>query len=179
MFTKMHSPKILTGQLFLAPSPREMRRSDLTPSNPQTGLKIQILVEFRANARGQGRCQGAPEGSVNVDLTFQLTALPAVGETVLTPKFTEAIGGKRKKRSVVASADAAQNIRQQRPAPYDVGNLAGWCRRLTWTARALQDSLDGDFLNVVFDRGKFENCGIVDKTIHGEGPVFDSDFGNA
>jgi ribokinase len=47
-------------------------------------------------------------GSVNVDLTFQLTALPAVGETVLTPKFTEAIGGKGANQAVAAKRAGAK-----------------------------------------------------------------------
>jgi ribokinase len=47
-------------------------------------------------------------GSVNVDLTFQLTALPAVGETVLTPKFTEAIGGKGANQTVAAARAGAE-----------------------------------------------------------------------
>lgn len=47
-------------------------------------------------------------GSVNIDLTFQLKLLPSTGETVLTPKFTEAIGGKGANQAVAAKRDGAE-----------------------------------------------------------------------
>lgn len=46
-------------------------------------------------------------GSVNIDLTFQLEALPSLGETVLTPGFTEAVGGKGANQAIAACRDGA------------------------------------------------------------------------
>lgn len=46
-------------------------------------------------------------GSINIDLTFQLPALPSVGETMLTPAFTEAVGGKGANQAVAARRDGA------------------------------------------------------------------------
>lgn len=46
-------------------------------------------------------------GSVNIDLTFQLAALPSMGETVLTPGFTEAVGGKGANQAIAACRDGA------------------------------------------------------------------------
>ena len=46
-------------------------------------------------------------GSINVDLTFRLPHLPAVGETVLTPTFTQAVGGKGANQAVAAARDGA------------------------------------------------------------------------
>src|SRR5262245_10332541 len=44
-------------------------------------------------------------GSINVDLTFCLPHLPAVGETVLTPTYTQAVGGKGANQAVAAARD--------------------------------------------------------------------------
>ena len=44
-------------------------------------------------------------GSINVDLTFHLPHLPAVGETVLTPEFTQAVGGKGANQAIAAARD--------------------------------------------------------------------------
>src|SRR5262249_22881930 len=46
-------------------------------------------------------------GSINVDLTFRLPHLPSVGETVLTPAFTEAVGGKGANQAIAAARDVA------------------------------------------------------------------------
>ncbi|MGI9476391.1 MAG: ribokinase, partial [Hyphomicrobiaceae bacterium] len=46
-------------------------------------------------------------GSVNMDLTFQLASLPSVGETVLTPGFSEAVGGKGANQAIAAVRDGA------------------------------------------------------------------------
>lgn len=46
-------------------------------------------------------------GSVNMDLTFQLAALPSLGETVLTPEFSEAVGGKGANQAIAAARDGA------------------------------------------------------------------------
>ena len=46
-------------------------------------------------------------GSINVDLTFRLPHLPCAGETVLTPAFTEAIGGKGANQAIAAARDGA------------------------------------------------------------------------
>src|SRR5262245_13181597 len=46
-------------------------------------------------------------GSINVDLTFRLPHLPVVGETVLTPTFTEAVGGKGANQAIAAARDGA------------------------------------------------------------------------
>jgi ribokinase len=46
-------------------------------------------------------------GSINVDLTFRLPHLPAVGETVLTPAVTQAVGGKGANQAVAAARDGA------------------------------------------------------------------------
>src|SRR5262245_4952867 len=46
-------------------------------------------------------------GSINVDLTFRLPHLPAVGETVLTPTFTQAVGGKGANQAIAAARDGA------------------------------------------------------------------------
>src|SRR5215467_5589237 len=46
-------------------------------------------------------------GSINVDLTFRLPHLPSVGETVLTPAFTEAVGGKGANQAIAAARDGA------------------------------------------------------------------------
>jgi ribokinase len=47
-------------------------------------------------------------GSVNVDLTFRLPHLPAVGETVLTATFTQAVGGKGANQAIAAARDGAR-----------------------------------------------------------------------
>ena len=47
-------------------------------------------------------------GSVNVDLVMQLRHLPEVGETVLTPSFAEAVGGKGANQAIAAARDGAQ-----------------------------------------------------------------------
>ena len=47
-------------------------------------------------------------GSVNMDLTFQLSSLPSVGETTLTPGFTEAVGGKGANQAIAAVRSGAQ-----------------------------------------------------------------------
>jgi ribokinase len=46
-------------------------------------------------------------GSINIDLTFRLPHLPAVGETVLTPEVTQAVGGKGANQAVAAARDGA------------------------------------------------------------------------
>ena len=46
-------------------------------------------------------------GSINVDLTFCLPHLPSVGETVLTPAFSHAVGGKGANQAVAAARDGA------------------------------------------------------------------------
>ncbi|MGI9410335.1 MAG: ribokinase [Hyphomicrobiaceae bacterium] len=47
-------------------------------------------------------------GSINIDLTFQLSELPSVGETVLTPTFTEVVGGKGANQAVAARRAGAE-----------------------------------------------------------------------
>src|SRR5262245_43502152 len=47
-------------------------------------------------------------GSINVDLTFRLPHLPVVGETVLTPTFTQAVGGKGANQAIAAARDSAR-----------------------------------------------------------------------
>ncbi len=42
-------------------------------------------------------------GSINIDLTFPLEALPGAGETVLTPKALSALGGKGANQAVAAA----------------------------------------------------------------------------
>jgi ribokinase len=44
-------------------------------------------------------------GSIGIDLTFALPHLPSVGETVLTPTLTQALGGKGANQAVAASRD--------------------------------------------------------------------------
>jgi ribokinase len=46
-------------------------------------------------------------GSINMDLTFQLASLPSLGETVLTPVYTEAVGGKGANQAVAAVRSGA------------------------------------------------------------------------
>lgn len=46
-------------------------------------------------------------GSINVDLTFRLPNLPSVGETVLTPAYSHAVGGKGANQAVAAARDGA------------------------------------------------------------------------
>ena len=46
-------------------------------------------------------------GSINVDLTFRLPHLPSVGETVLTPAFSQAVGGKGANQAIAAARDGA------------------------------------------------------------------------
>jgi ribokinase len=46
-------------------------------------------------------------GSINVDLTFRLPHLPSAGETVLTPTFTQAVGGKGANQAIAAARDGA------------------------------------------------------------------------
>jgi ribokinase len=46
-------------------------------------------------------------GSINIDLTFRLPHLPVVGETVLTPSFTQAVGGKGANQAIAAARDGA------------------------------------------------------------------------
>ena len=43
-----------------------------------------------------------------IDLTFQLSELPSVGETVLTPTFTEVVGGKGANQAVAARRAGAE-----------------------------------------------------------------------
>ena len=49
-------------------------------------------------------------GSINVDLTFRLPHLPAVGETVLTPAVTQAVGGKGANQAIAAARDGAATL---------------------------------------------------------------------
>jgi ribokinase len=44
-------------------------------------------------------------GSIGMDLLFSLPHLPAVGETVLTPTYTRAMGGKGANQAVAAARD--------------------------------------------------------------------------
>jgi len=46
-------------------------------------------------------------GSINVDLTFRLPHLPGPGETVLTPSFSQAVGGKGANQAAAAARDGA------------------------------------------------------------------------
>jgi ribokinase len=46
-------------------------------------------------------------GSINIDLTFRVPHLPAVGETVLTPTFSQAVGGKGANQAIAAARDGA------------------------------------------------------------------------
>jgi ribokinase len=46
-------------------------------------------------------------GSINVDLTFRLPHLPSVGETVLTPAVSQAVGGKGANQAIAAARDGA------------------------------------------------------------------------
>jgi ribokinase len=46
-------------------------------------------------------------GSINVDLTFRLPHLPSVGETVLTPTCSQAVGGKGANQAIAAARDGA------------------------------------------------------------------------
>jgi ribokinase len=46
-------------------------------------------------------------GSINIDLTFRVPHLPSVGETVLTPAFTQAVGGKGANQAIAAARDGA------------------------------------------------------------------------
>jgi ribokinase len=46
-------------------------------------------------------------GSINIDLTFRLPHLPAVGETVLTSTVTQAVGGKGANQAIAAARDGA------------------------------------------------------------------------
>ncbi len=46
-------------------------------------------------------------GSINMDLIFALPRLPAEGETVLTPSFSEAMGGKGANQALAAARDGA------------------------------------------------------------------------
>ena len=47
-------------------------------------------------------------GSINVDLTFCPPHLPVVGETVLTPTFTQAVGGRGANQAIAAARDGAR-----------------------------------------------------------------------
>ena len=46
-------------------------------------------------------------GSINLDLTFRLPHLPAAGETVLTDRVSEAVGGKGANQAIAAARDGA------------------------------------------------------------------------
>ena len=46
-------------------------------------------------------------GSINVDLTFRLSHLPVVGETVLTPTVSQTVGGKGANQAIAAARDGA------------------------------------------------------------------------
>jgi ribokinase len=46
-------------------------------------------------------------GSINVDLTFQVAHLPDAGETVLTPSFSQAVGGKGANQAIAAARDGS------------------------------------------------------------------------
>ena len=47
-------------------------------------------------------------GSIGMDLLFSLPHLPAVGETVLTPAYTTAMGGKGANQAVAAARDGGR-----------------------------------------------------------------------
>jgi ribokinase len=47
-------------------------------------------------------------GSINVDLTFRVPHLPRVGETVLTPSLSRAVGGKGANQAAAAARDGAE-----------------------------------------------------------------------
>lgn len=47
-------------------------------------------------------------GSINIDLTFRIPHLPSVGETVLTPAFSQAVGGKGANQAIAAARDGAR-----------------------------------------------------------------------
>jgi hypothetical protein len=47
-------------------------------------------------------------GSIGMDLLFRLPHLPAVGETVLTPAYTMAMGGKGANQAVAAARDGGK-----------------------------------------------------------------------
>jgi ribokinase len=46
-------------------------------------------------------------GSINIDLTFRVPHLPRVGETVLTPSVSRAVGGKGANQAAAAARDGA------------------------------------------------------------------------
>ena len=46
-------------------------------------------------------------GSINVDLTFCVSHFPSVGETVLSPTYLQAVGGKGANQAVAAARDGA------------------------------------------------------------------------
>ena len=46
-------------------------------------------------------------GSINIDLAFRVPHLPSVGETVLAPAFTQAVGGKGANQAIAAARDGA------------------------------------------------------------------------
>jgi ribokinase len=46
-------------------------------------------------------------GSINIDLTLRVPHLPSVGETVLTPAFSQAVGGKGANQAIAAARDGA------------------------------------------------------------------------
>ena len=46
-------------------------------------------------------------GSINIDLTFRVPHLPSAGETVLTPTFSQAVGGKGANQAIAAARDGA------------------------------------------------------------------------
>jgi ribokinase len=46
-------------------------------------------------------------GSINIDLTFRVPHLPSIGETVLTPSFSQAVGGKGANQAIAAVRDGA------------------------------------------------------------------------
>ena len=47
-------------------------------------------------------------GSIGMDMLFSLPHLPAVGETVLTPAYTTAMGGKGANQAVAAARDGGR-----------------------------------------------------------------------
>ena len=47
-------------------------------------------------------------GSINVDLTFRVPHLPRMGETVLTPSLSRAVGGKGANQAAAAARDGAE-----------------------------------------------------------------------
>ena len=99
-------------------------------------------------------------GSINIDLTFRVPHLPSAGETVLTPTFSQAVGGKGANQAIAAARDGALTSfigcvgsdsfgETARAALTDLGIETGGLKTLSGNTGLAAVWVDGDGLNQI------------------------------